>query len=606
MSMGIKLNNFIVEKSSGLHLPPGKKRTFAYADGAEDKILNIITKINDRSADSMELELAIDDWPTKYHFSNLRTNILRAVDLLKKDSTVLEIGSGCGALTRYLSENVKSVDSIEGNFKRAYITKERCKGLNNVRVYCTTLQDLSFDKRYDIVTLIGVLEYAPIFYSEVYKEKEDACLAMLKHALSALKYDGILIIAIENKLGIKYWSGCTEDHTGRLFDSIHDYPKDNIAVTFSRNELKRLLEKAQLKYYEFYYPFPDYKLANTILREVSDQASYYLHNWITVPFEDYSRHRDYYFNEALAIKSLVKGGMIYELSNSFVIVAFMNQNKFKEEKDRCWIAKRFSTNRIYPFRTVTVLRHDADSDLLLIHKYKLFDAKESERFISLNTSDSKWVPGDLLQFSLCEAIYKKNGFECFLNIIRMYHNELMRKYFLGMKDKDGYPLVSGEAIDFLPCNIIINDHGMFSIDHEWIYNRLLTADYILFRGIFLFTCDQYPYLFRHMCTSEENIDTFTISIIRVFYPQYDMKRQDFNRKLEEEFQSIVSGCAVKLPSPEEFRILKDPLLQKESQMNAMVNSWSWKITKPLRWLYGKILNWKGIKKGSRSSGFLNI
>jgi len=584
-----KLNNFILDNDSGVYTYPGVRNTISYSDGGEDKVLSIIKRTSDRSSNSLELELAIDDWPTKYHFSNLRTNILRAIDLLKKESTVLEIGSGCGALTRYFGETFKSVDSIEGNLKRAYITKERCKGLNNVRVYCSTLQDLSFDKQYDMVTLIGVLEYAPIFYSDVYKEKEDACLAMLKHALSALREDGILIIAIENKFGLKYWSGCTEDHTGRLFDSIHDYPKDNIAVTFSRNELKRLLEKAQLKYYEFYYPFPDYKLTNTILREVSDQASYYLHNWITVPFEDYSRHRDYYFNEALAIKSLVKGGMIYELSNSFVIVAFMDQNKFKEEKDQRWIAKRFSTNRIYPFRTVTVLQHDADSDLLLIHKYKLFDAKEPEGFISLNTSDSKWIPGDLLQFSLYEAIYKDNGFESLLNIFRKYHNELINKYFTGKMDNEGYPLVNLNAIDFVPCNIIVNDVGMFSIDHEWICTRPLSADYVLFRGVFLFTCEQHPFILRNLSIPSDNIDTFMMSIMKVFYPRYDIRRHELNKKREEEFQSIVSGNIIKIPTPEEFRITKNPILQqilqKEAQINGLLNSWSWKITSPLRWLY---------------------
>lgn len=593
MSMGIKLNNFIFEKSTGLHLPPGKKRTFAYVDGAEDKILSIITKINDRSADSMELELAIDDWPTKYHFSNLRTNILKALDLIKGDSTILEIGSGCGALTRYLGENVKSVDAIEGNFKRAFITKERCKGLNNVSVYCTTLQELSFDKQYDMVTLIGVLEYAPIYYSEVYKGKEDACLAMLKHAMSALKEDGILIIAIENKLGLKYWSGCTEDHTGRLFDSIHDYPKDNKVVTFSRNELTRLLEKAQLKSYEFYYPFPDYKLTNTILREVSDQASYYLYNWITLPFEDYSKNRDYYFNEALAIKSLVKAGMIYELSNSFVIVAFINPNKFKKEKDRRWIAKRFSTNRISFFKTATVLQQDADSDSLLIKKYKLFDAKETEGFVSLNISHSKWIPGDLLQFLLYEAIYKDKGFKSLQNIFRRYHNELIKKYFTGKMDNEKYPLLNSDAIDFVPCNIIVNDDGIFSVDHEWIYTRPLSADYVFFRAVFLFTCEQYPFILRNLSIPSENIDQWVMSIMKVFYPQYDIRRHELNRKREEEFQSIVSGNIIQIPTPEEFRITKDPLLQqivqKDAQINSLLNSWSWKITRPLRWVYGKML-----------------
>ena len=30
-------------------------------------------------------------------------------------------------------------------------------------------------------------------------------------------------MAIENKLGLKYWSGCKEDHTGRYFEGVSKY-----------------------------------------------------------------------------------------------------------------------------------------------------------------------------------------------------------------------------------------------------------------------------------------------------------------------------------------------------------------------------------------------
>ncbi|MFH1209892.1 MAG: hypothetical protein V1663_03835, partial [archaeon] len=47
-------------------------------------------------------------------------------------------------------------------------------------------------------------EYAPIFYSPDDHPSDEACLAMLKHAMTALKDDGCLIIAIENKFGFNF------------------------------------------------------------------------------------------------------------------------------------------------------------------------------------------------------------------------------------------------------------------------------------------------------------------------------------------------------------------------------------------------------------------
>lgn len=588
MSRYPTLASIPLDKKTGLYsLETGDHRDFGYSDGSEDRVLKIILAATDRSCNSMELESSINDWPTRYHLSNLRTNVLRALSFLKKDSRVLELGAGCGALTRFFGEHFKSVDAIEGSYKRASITKERCKGLDNVRVYCSPIQEVTFDKEYDVVTLIGVLEYAPVFYFADDRPGEEACLAMLKHAMTALKDDGCLIIAIENRLGLKYWSGCTEDHTGRRFDSIHGYPKGNGVITFSRNEIKRLLQKAQLNHHEFYYPFPDYKLTNTILREVSNQGTYYLHNWITMPFEDYSQNRQYYFNEALVVKSLVQAEMIYEFSNSLVVLASKGQTPFEKGMEPQWIAKRFSTNRILPFRTVTVLERDKDTNSLFIRKRRLFEVKEPDAFIRLSPSDSKWIPGDLLLYSLCEALYKETKIESLLKVFRIFHNELIKRYSLEKEDREGYPLVAPDAIDFIPCNIIMYNEELFSIDHEWLCTQALSADYILFRSVFLFASDQYPYIFGDSSMSGD-MNTFIMSIMTSFYPQYDAKRQAMNKKIEEDFQSIVSGGSVKFPSFSEFGMVKDPILQKEAQINAILNSWSWKITRPLRWVYRKV------------------
>ncbi|NWF91941.1 MAG: class I SAM-dependent methyltransferase [Syntrophaceae bacterium] len=586
MSQLAKLSSFIMDKKTGVYVLEKKAyQGFGYLDGSEDKLLKIITGARDCSCNSRELESSISDWPTKYHLSNLRTNILRALNFLNKDSKILEVGAGCGALTRYLGENFNHVDAIEGSLKRSCIVKERCKDLNNVRVYCSPFQEVVFDSEYDVVTLIGALEYAPIFYSAAGHRSEEACLEMLKHAISALKDGGCLIIAMENRLGLKYWCGCTEDHTGKLFDGIHGYPNINSVITFSKKEMIRLLQKAQLNYFEFYYPFPDYKLTNTILREVSNQASYYLHNWITVPFEDYSSSRRYLVNEALAIKSLVEAEMIYDLSNSFLIVAYKEKVPSGRNKEPDWIAKRFSTNRVLPFRAVTTLETEANTNSLVVRKRKLFNVTEPQTFIRINPCDSKWIPGNLLQFSLYESIYKDNGFKSLMNILAKYQNGLMKNCSIGEMDDEGYPLAKMDAIDFVPSNIILSDNEMLSMDHEWIYTQPISTDYIFFRALFIFVIEQYPYILDNLSVPANNFDKFIVSIMKEFYPQYDMKRHERNRKREEEFESVVSGNDIKLPEAEHFRLAKDPISQKDEQINSILNSWSWRITSPLRWLY---------------------
>ncbi len=587
-----KLTSLPFDKKTGLYyLKTRDHRDFDYEDGSEDVLLKIIEKSTDHSSDSKELASLIKDWPTRYHLSNLRTNIIRALNFLKKESKVLEVGAGCGALTRYMGEHFEYVDAIEGSYKRALITKRRCEDLRNVKVYWSSLQELEFDKDYDVVTLVGVLEYAPLYFLKGNRTGEEACLEMLKHVLTALRDNGCIIVAIENRFGLKYWSGCTEDHTGRLFDGIHGYPERKIGITFCRNEIKKLLEKAQLYHYEIYYPFPDYKLTDTIIREVPHPASYYLHNWIKTPFEDYSQSRRHYFNEALVIRSLVQNEMIYDFANSFLIIASPHQRTFDKMAKPEWIAKRLSTNRIPPFQINTTLEREEGSNSLIIRKKRVTDTKGPEGFINLNPGDSEWIPGDLLLFSLCEALYKEAPIEALRKVFARFHNELVGKFSSGKRDEQGYPLVAPEAIDFLPCNIIVNNDRLLGIDREWISLRPISADYILFRAIFFFAADQYPYIFRELGIADD-MEAFIKSIIVLFYPQYDRGRQDLNKRLEEELQSFVSGSPVRFPSFEEYGLIKDPILQREAQINAILNSWSWKITAPLRWLSRKI-PWKG-------------
>jgi len=113
------LNTFHKRDSLYVH---DQAREFAYSDGLEVEryLKEVIEQASDLSSTSVELELAIQDWPTEYHLSSKRANLLRGLDL-PIDGRALEIGCGCGAITRYLGEQGLEVDAIEGSAARAEI-----------------------------------------------------------------------------------------------------------------------------------------------------------------------------------------------------------------------------------------------------------------------------------------------------------------------------------------------------------------------------------------------------------------------------------------------------------------------------------------------------
>ena len=53
---------------------------------------------------------------------------------------------------------------------------------------------------------------------------------MLKKHLHA---GGRIVIAIENRMGLKYLAGCREDHLGTYFSGIEGYNSESVARTFT-------------------------------------------------------------------------------------------------------------------------------------------------------------------------------------------------------------------------------------------------------------------------------------------------------------------------------------------------------------------------------------
>lgn len=319
-----------------------------YSDGAvEDELLQIA-----KSCEPDEYNQVIADrksWPVLYHFSHIRENIAEWIPLTKQDS-VLEIGSGCGAVTGALALGAGKVTCIELSEKRSLINAYRHRTFNNIEILLGNFQDVeeNLTEQYDYITLIGVYEY-----SAVYLRSGDPYGDMLKRIARHLKPNGKLLVAIENRLGLKYWAGCTEDHVGAYFEGLEDYPYTNGIRTFSRKELMELFMKNGLGELKFYYPYPDYKFPSDIFSDERLPQTGELRN----EKYNFDRERVKLFNETRVWDTVIRNGLFPEFSNSFLVMA----QKEKEPEDReTVIYARVSRERDprFALRTEIVRKND--------------------------------------------------------------------------------------------------------------------------------------------------------------------------------------------------------------------------------------------------------
>ncbi len=285
----------------------------SYTDGSiEDELLNLVQQYD--CSQYMDYICKKNSWPLYYHLSLERHNILQWYEM-KENASVLEIGSGCGAITGCLLQKSLKVTCVELSKKRSLINAYRNRNFD-FQIFVANFKEYSkvyFDKKFDYITLIGVFEY-----SELYMQGEkNAQKYFLNRVKQHLKDDGKLIIAIENKFGLKYWAGCKEDHTERYFEGIEGYKNSSKVKTFSKQEWMNMLIESDFKNVMFYYPYPDYKFPTSIysdsfLPKTGDLKSNNL---------NYDSERCVLFEETRVFDELIDSNLFTTFSNSFLIIA---------------------------------------------------------------------------------------------------------------------------------------------------------------------------------------------------------------------------------------------------------------------------------------------
>lgn len=454
--MTTPLRGLDVERQNGCRVLSAPD--LGYADGAEPRLLEIVSGASDLSSHSQELADAATDWGTSYSLVPTRANVARALDL-PADAKVLEIGCGCGPITRYLGETCAVVDSVEPMPARAAVARARTRDLDNVEIYVGTLDDVPAEPTYDVVMVIGVLEYVgrgvldPAPY-----------LSFLRQCHAVLKDGGTLVVAIENPLGVKYVSGAVEDHTNRPFDSLEGYLLQSPARTFPRRTLDRMLSDAGFSA-RFLGAFPDYKLPRAVMSDALFGSSEQLvRNLPRFPSPDYLVPRMQLSDERATWASLIAAGVAEHFANSFIALAA------KGEGPSLWSEGRqavlFASDRQPQYALRGDIRGTADG--LVVERSTLYPdvpATGADDVRHEPSGSEPVVPGrDLLQVVLDEPDRRA---------------DLLRRWAGLVPDEEW------AQVDLVPHNVVVTDDDrLVPIDQEW-RARDYPRDLVLLRGLYL-------------------------------------------------------------------------------------------------------------------------
>lgn len=448
--------------------------TFGYSDGAEserylDKVFRTAKDLSTRSA---ELEGWIKDWPSEYHLTTKRAQLLSGFSF-ERSKSVLEVGCGCGAITRHLAENFDTVVSVEGNLNRARLARLRTQDLDTVSVICAPFQEIHFSKKFDIIFCIGVFEYSGSFVSG-----EDPYEEALRYFAEMLTADGTLVVAIENQFGLKYFSGAREDHVGTLFEGLEGYHRRPPTVrTFGKGELQARLQR-HFPNVEFYYPYPDYKLPECVLSApfvASGRGGELISQMKT---RDYSGPMQRHWDDSAATLELARNGMLEFFAHSFIAVASrgaLDAMCFPQQ------GLLYSSGRQARFATLTRVLGDVHGNMRVVKELQGGACEAESGALRLVSYEGAWIDAMSLQTQLLlRARSKSRPLADLFAPCKLWLAHMAAE----ASTSGGRHMLGGEHVDSIWSNAYVIDGKCCIIDREYVWREALPLNVVVIRAIY--------------------------------------------------------------------------------------------------------------------------
>ena len=484
----------------------------------EQKLFDIVSG----DEDFEEFLIGESDSYYLYNLSNVIHNILEWYDF-GQEKTLLEVGSGSGALTGLFCERLEKVTCIEKDKQLSVINATRNREAKNLDILVGDIREISIDDKFDYVTLIGGAEY-------------------LEEAKRFLKPGGTVILSANNKFGIRNWAG-KED-------------KSDAEKEFSKHALKEMIRNAGFENAKFFYPVSDYKLPLEIYSDRSLPKAWS----IAGNSPSYDKDRVLYFDEDKALNAVIEDGMFDKFANSYLI--FCNDFAAKD-KGINTVYTKYNSMRKPEFQVATGIVDDGKEKYVVKrpivpkaerHVYRIiynFDTYRDNYYNKIKFADCTEIEKGI-KFPFISGKGLLDGFDFAAaekeEIIEKVNSlfdiilDIRKEYFVPFEVSDGFKEIFGEAypvkveglsvsnLDSIFDNFVISDDGIQCIDYEWMFDVCVPVKYIKYRCL--------QYLYNEIVDAVR--DEADLSQFLAWF-DFNEDEQKIYGSMEEHFQQHVHG-----------------------------------------------------------------
>ena len=426
-----------------------------------------------------------------------------------KTQKVLEVGNKSEELTKFLIDKCSSIQKIS-----------KIEELENI------------DAKFDIIILIGI------------NENEKINLKNLVRRLEAfLEMDGRILLAVDNKFGLRFWAGNPENILEKKFTSLLGYNNEYEKIeTYTKRYIETQLNEIGYKT-RFYYPLPDYRRPNVIFSD--DALPEY--NSIDKYNPYYTGKSDILFNEIDVFREILKTDkdMFTFFANSFLVEVikkekeydttynYISYNNLRKEKYRLitkisntYVEKQIVNEKAEEHyenikNNIKILQENNIKTVDYIDEDKIKSKYIEQKYLLNNVLTEKLEKGQVEEFDniiknyikqISVKTYKENNYE----------NTAFGKYGVEVKDKSiiqDLNFVKNGMWDMTFKNCFLIDNQFYFFDQEWNEPNL-PVEYILYRAIL------YTISLRRFVSIEELFDKYNLSKYITLFEQLDNKIQE--------------------------------------------------------------------------------
>lgn len=494
-----------------------------------------------------------------YDLSHIRQNLAEWLPIQKTQS-VLEVGAGYGALTGLFIQRAGEVTVIDPSRKHCEILAKRYQQAENLQIYAGDFTEIleHNSQTYDWIFVLDSFEKSCELVDSANPAQD-----VLKKLRQKLSPQGKLVAACNNRLGLRFFAGCAEEHSKKYFYGVEGFADDRMPRSFFRAELERMAQAAGFEQQEFYYPYPDYRLPMTIY---SDE---YLPKvgelWDNL--KNFEGERYALFDESKAFDGIIKDGLFPVFCNSYMMVL----GNGEPDGEKRVIFSKYSNERSRQLAIRTDILEESKDKKRIVRKAACYEEgkqhvadlpkwyqKLGEVFedscMELNRCQDgengvelEYLTGKTLEEELDHLLLEGKTKEAaqrlldYLDIIRKAYSKESFQMTTQFEKIFGYQsLPSGllcapvTDLDMVVSNVMQGKQKKWvHLDYEWTFDFPIPANYVVFRVIqnFLYGNVERSSLYKELLykragLSEQEIRTY--------------------RSMEEAFQRYVTGSHVPL------------------------------------------------------------